>query len=153
MDASYLGQLAHGPARGGPTAAVAEASPPTMFARALLVQLFPDVDADRIISALLAEREHTGELPPGTGRPESAEAIAARDLHRLRAHVALGAAAHALQHSFNNPLTALLAEAQLLEMEPLAEEHRGAVRRILELARRLVILSRRLSGPDAQRVG
>ena len=105
------------------------------------------------MEALLSEREHTGNLPPGTGRPQSAEALAGRELHRVRAYVALGASAHALQHAFNNPLTALLAEAQLLELEPLAEDHRQAVRRILELSRRLVILSRRLSAPDAQRVG
>jgi nitrogen-specific signal transduction histidine kinase len=117
------------------------------------LQLLPDINADQLIEALLAEREQTGDLPPGTGRPRSADAVAGRELHRLRAHVALGASAHALQHAFNNPLTALLAEAQLLELEPLTEDHRQAVRRILELARRLVMLSRRLSAPDAQRVG
>ena len=152
MGESYLGRTDDGPARAGITA-VAEAPAHTVFARSLLQQLFPDTNADLIIEALLAERDHIGALPPGTGRPDSPEAVAARELHRLRAHVALGAAAHALQHAFNNPLTALLAEAQLLELEPLAEDHLGAVRRMLELARRLVILSRRLTAPDAPRIG
>jgi nitrogen-specific signal transduction histidine kinase len=49
-----------------------------------------------------------------------------------------------LQHSLNNPLTALLAEAQLLEMEPLEAEQLEAVKRVVELCRRTVDLVRRL---------
>jgi nitrogen-specific signal transduction histidine kinase len=74
----------------------------------------------------------------------SDEQISARELDRVRAQLSLGEAARTLQHAFNNPLTALLAEAQLLEIEPLADEPRAAVARILELARRLVALSRKL---------
>jgi hypothetical protein len=44
----------------------------------------------------------------------------------------------------NNPLTALLAEAQLLELEPLADEHLRTVGRIVELARRVAKAGRRL---------
>ena len=44
-----------------------------------------------------------------------------------------------VQHEVNNPLAALLAEAQLLSLEPtLAAEHRVAVQRIIELVRRVV---------------
>lgn len=47
-----------------------------------------------------------------------------------------------LQHSLNNPLTALLAELQLLEMEELSESHRGSVERSLLLCRRLIRIVR-----------
>ena len=50
-----------------------------------------------------------------------------------------------LQHSLNNPLAALLAEAQLLAMETtLDPEHRAAVDRMTELVRRLITLVRGL---------
>lgn len=50
-----------------------------------------------------------------------------------------------VQHSLNNPLAALLAEAQLLGMEStLDPEHRAAVDRMTELVRRLIALVRGL---------
>ena len=50
-----------------------------------------------------------------------------------------------VQHSLNNPLAALLAEAQLLAMETTLEpEHRAAVDRMTELVRRLITLVRGL---------
>ena len=50
-----------------------------------------------------------------------------------------------VQHSLNNPLAALLAEAQLLAMETtLDPEHRAAVDRMTELVRRLITLVRGL---------
>ncbi|MBK5189499.1 MAG: hypothetical protein JJD97_14745 [Gemmatimonadaceae bacterium] len=50
-----------------------------------------------------------------------------------------------VQHSLNNPLAALLAEAQLLGMEvTLDPEHRAAVDRMTELVRRLITLVRGL---------
>ena len=58
------------------------------------------------------------------------------DLQRITAIV---------QHSLNNPLAALLAEAQLLAMETtLDPEHRAAVDRMTELVRRLITLVRGL---------
>ncbi|MEO6210451.1 MAG: histidine kinase dimerization/phospho-acceptor domain-containing protein [Gemmatimonadaceae bacterium] len=60
------------------------------------------------------------------------------DLQRITALV---------QHSLNNPLAALLAEAQLLAMETtLDREHRAAVDRMTELVRRLITLVRDLDG-------
>jgi signal transduction histidine kinase len=47
-----------------------------------------------------------------------------------------------LQHTLNNPLAALLAELQLLEMEELPPEHRASVERAIELCRRLVRIVR-----------
>jgi signal transduction histidine kinase len=51
---------------------------------------------------------------------------------------AVGEVALARLHGLNNPLAALLAEAQLLQLEPLASEHAAAVERIVELCRRVV---------------
>ncbi len=47
-----------------------------------------------------------------------------------------------LQHSLNNPLAALLAELQLLEMEDLQPDHRESVERALTLTRRLIQIVR-----------
>lgn len=75
----------------------------------------------------------------------SDELIAARDeLRRTQQLLAAGEIALGLQHAMNNPLTAVLAEAQLLEMEQLPPETLTAVRRIIESTRRLVALVRKL---------
>jgi acyl-CoA reductase-like NAD-dependent aldehyde dehydrogenase len=55
-------------------------------------------------------------------------------------------AVRAAQHAMNDAVTALLAEAQLLELEPLAEDHLRAVGRIIELARRVAKIARLLDG-------
>lgn len=122
--------------------AVAERPPEQDLARDLIARLIPGADADRLTLALLAERDAAGERAV-EARYDSTQS-AARELARVRSQLALGAAGRTLQHAFNNPLTALLAEAQLLELEPLADDHRDAVGRILDLARRLVTISRRL---------
>jgi signal transduction histidine kinase len=50
-----------------------------------------------------------------------------------------------IQHQLNNPLAALLAEAQLLGMEPeMGAEQRAAAARITELTRRVIALVRDL---------
>ena len=87
-----------------------------------------------------------GGAVPEESRYDSETEFAARELRRVRAQFVLGESARTLQHAFNNPLTALLAEVQLMELESMSDDHRVAVSRILELARRLVTLSRRLSG-------
>lgn len=56
----------------------------------------------------------------------------------------VGPEAVALRHALNNPLTAILAEAQLLQLEPLPDEQRAAVDRIVEQCRRLVAITRQL---------
>lgn len=66
------------------------------------------------------------------------------ELRRTQRIVAAGEIALGLQHSMNNPLTAVLAEAQLLEMDATSEETRTAVMRIIENTRRLVQLVRGL---------
>jgi signal transduction histidine kinase len=87
-----------------------------------------------------ALRVHDG----GTEGAASAEAV--RDLRRLEQLVAAGELAMELRHSLNNPLAALLAELQLLEFEPLAADHKEAVRRIISLARRVIGVVRTLDG-------
>ena len=66
------------------------------------------------------------------------------ELRRTQRLLAAGEVALGLQHAINNPLTAVLAEAQLLEMESLPEEQATAVRRIVENTRRVVQLVRKL---------
>ena len=57
---------------------------------------------------------------------------------------AAGAVALELRHDVSNPLAALLAEAQLLALEPLAAEHQAAVGRMVDLCRRTVELLREM---------
>jgi len=129
--------------------AVAEPSSSVALARELIAQLLPGVDSDRLVRALLAERKPKDDLPEEVARYDSDSEISARELQRVRSQFVLGDASRTLQHAFNNPLTALLAETQLLELEQLPNEHRAAVSRILELCRRLVALSRRLGAVDS----
>jgi signal transduction histidine kinase len=71
-----------------------------------------------------------------------------RDLRRTQQLIAMGEVTSRIQHTLNNPLTALLAEAQLLEMEPLDPDQLASVRRIIELCRRVVTMVRGLdTGP------
>ena len=50
-----------------------------------------------------------------------------------------------IQHAINNPLSALLAEAQLLALDPaLAAEHRAAMEHIIDLTRRVISRVREL---------
>ena len=152
MGESYSGRLG-----GGPTsrtaAPIAVSEPHTALARELIGRLVPTADADKLVRALLAEREQGGTAPAAPTQYNSDEEVAVRELARVRGQFALGESARTLQHAFNNPLTALLAEAQLLEGEMMSDEHRAALARMLELTRRLVTVSRRLeqasSGPRA----
>ena len=80
--------------------------------------------------------------------------LAARDeLRRTQRLLAAGEIALGLQHAMNNPLTSVLAVAQLLEMEPLPAETATAVRRIIESTRRLVGLVRNLDAVSANKAG
>ena len=129
MSESYSDDEAAGAARG------------SALAEALIARLLPQADARSLTSALLAERARPPRAAPAaSGDPVSEPA---RELRRVRRQFALGAVARTAPHELNNPLTALLAEAQLLELEPLAEEHRLAVGRIVQLARRIATVTRR----------
>ena len=92
--------------------------------------------AEAIVDAL---RAHDG----GDGAASMAASRALRQTQRL---IAAGELAMRLQHSLNNPLAALLAEAQLLELETLPPDHRESVERIIELLRRVIDVVRGLDG-------
>lgn len=122
----------------GPALLLVEGIEPAIAARANALGAARTVARDRMAS----------ELAPAivevTGRAESSSAM--QELRRMQRLVAAGEIAVGLQHAINNPLAALLAEAQLLEMEPLADEHLRAARRIVELCRRVVTIVRQLDG-------
>lgn len=73
------------------------------------------------------------------GAPELRVALA-----RARRQMAAGHVAFGLQHAFNNPLSALMAEAQLLQMDAPSDEVRECADRMVQLVRRLTELSRSL---------
>jgi signal transduction histidine kinase len=134
-------------------AAVSEPSPGHTLARTLLAQLLPGADADLLLVGLLAEAAappRDPALPPLT---EAELDAPARELRRVRAQIALAESARMVQHALNNPLTALLAEAQLLELEPLGTEARASAARLVDLARRVAAAARRLDVSGAPRLG
>jgi signal transduction histidine kinase len=132
---------------------VSEPLPPLALARELLAQLLPGVDADLLLAGLLAERAAPLPDPALPAAVDPKLGPPARELRRVRAQIALAESARMVQHALNNPLTALLAEAQLLELEPLADEHRVAATRLVELARRVVAAARQLDVSGAPRPG
>lgn len=95
------------------------------------------------LQALLVDEGHLRGSP-------HAEAIT-NSLRRLQATIASGEMAQGLQHKLNNPLAALLAEAQLLELELLSAEHRASVERMVELCRRVIEVSRSIEGMGGAR--
>lgn len=80
------------------------------------------------------------------GAEGSAASQAIKSLRQTQRLIVAGELAMRLQHSLNNPLAALLAEAQLLELETLAPDHRESVERIIELCRRVIDVVRGLDG-------
>ncbi len=58
--------------------------------------------------------------------------------------IAAGKRVASLQHRLCNPLAALMAEAQLLEMESLTDDQLAAVKRMVDLCRRMAALTREL---------
>ena len=132
-------------------------------ARELIGRLLPGADVGLLFLALDAERAvlahvYSAEAPsaeaPSTEAPvDPAADRSARELQRVRRQYALGATARTAQHELNTPLTALLAEAQLLQLEPMSEEHRAAIGRIVALARRIAAVARKFSGGEAPTIG
>lgn len=107
------------------------------------------------VTAILAEADLALQLPAalrglfaedGRMRGSVHGNAMATSLRHLQATIAAGEMARGLQHQLNNPLAALLAEAQLLEIESLPTEHHAAVGRIIELCRRVIDVSRSIDG-------
>jgi signal transduction histidine kinase len=65
---------------------------------------------------------------------------------RARRLIAAGEVALKLQHDFNNPLAALMAEVQMLQIDAPNPDVQATADRMLELVRRLTALSRSLDG-------
>ena len=107
------------------------------------------------VSTILAESTFALQLPEALLALLASEkqclgsaraAAISTSLRRLRATIAAGEVAGGLQHMLNNPLAALLAEAQLLELESLSPEHMASVQRIVALCRRVIGVSRTIAG-------
>ena len=111
--------------------------------QALLGRLAPSVDGALLLRGLLAECAVIG----APSRLDAEASPAGRELARVRRQIRAGEAAQAVHLAMGNTLTALQTEAQLLELEPLADEHRRASSRIVELARRMATVLRRLDPP------
>lgn len=75
------------------------------------------------------------------------------ELRRTQRLAAAGEVALGLQHSMNNALTAVLAEAQLLGMEKLPGEAATSVQRIIDQTRKLVQLVRGLDVVASRKAG
>jgi signal transduction histidine kinase len=105
-------------------------------------------DAAEVLGVVALFREHCEESPAPLAKALSsafeADARITPTLVRARRVFAAGQATLSLQHAINNPLAALMAEAQLLQMEELNGEQRGSVDRMVELCRRISVLVRQL---------
>ncbi len=81
--------------------------------------------------------------PPKESSSKEQEPLSSPELQRLTALV---------QHQLNNPLAALLAEAQLLRTEPgLGPEQGAAVDRMIDIVRRIIALVRDLERSVAEK--
>jgi signal transduction histidine kinase len=70
----------------------------------------------------------------------------AEQVMRARRLVAAGEIALRFQHSLNNPLAGILAEAQLMQLDPVPPDQHAALERIVALCRRIIDLGRSLDG-------
>lgn len=106
-------------------------------------QLGATLVTEQRLAAALLDTMRTA-LETRSSEPGAAALIA--HLDRTRQVLAAGEIALGLQHALNNPLAAILAESQLLEMDSLPDEQHQAVGRIVALCRRMIAIVRRLDG-------
>lgn len=114
------------------------------------------------IADVLSTSELATALPPALARQLDLQGAATRSpvaarlldsLRHLQGLVAAGQAAGGLKHKLNNPLAALLAEAQMMELEPMSPEHASAAKRIVELCRRVISVAETIDAHGTQRAG
>ena len=105
--------------------------------------LYCSLDGDSIAPLATAVTDSIRSI---ASADETRSAISLKALRQTQRLLAAGELATRLQHSLNNPLAALIAEAQLLELEPLLPDHRASVERIIELSRRVIDVLRALDG-------
>ena len=107
------------------------------------------------IGEVVATRDLAISLPSALARQLDLQEAAQRSplagrlldsARELQALVAAGQAAGGLRHRLNNPLAALLAEAQLMELEVMSAEHSQSVHRIVELCRRVIDVTGTIDG-------
>jgi signal transduction histidine kinase len=89
--------------------------------------------ATEVVPRLAEQLEHAGS-------EHTAQVMRARRL------IAAGEIALRFQHSLNNPLAGILAEAQLMQLDPLPPDQHAALERIVGLCRRIIDLGRSLDG-------
>lgn len=106
-------------------------------------QRLGDFLATALPTITIEVRVEPGEPPriADESGPGAAPALAAAIDH-ASAMLARGERASELRHALNNPLAALLAEAQLLEMDAPAPAEREAAERMVALCRRMIGLVR-----------
>ncbi len=121
------------------------------FAGAVVVVSDGIVDSGSALAA--AGAAHTGTHEIGSQlvaalaeRLKEAGNEHAAEVMRARRLVAAGQIAIGFQHSLNNPLAGILAEAQLMQLDPMAPEQHEALERIVVLCRRIIELGRALDG-------
>jgi signal transduction histidine kinase len=103
------------------------------FAAAGAAHIAPDALANRLVPCI-------GDQLALAGSEHAAQVMRARRL------IAAGEIALGFQHSLNNPLAGILAEAQLMQLDPLPPEQHAALERIVALCRRIIELGRSLDG-------
>jgi len=108
-------------------------------------------NAEPALAAAGAAHAATGEIgsrliPALAERLEEAGSEHAAEVMRARRLVAAGQIAIGFQHSLNNPLAGILAEAQLMQLDVMAPEQHEALERIVALCRRIIELGRALDG-------
>jgi signal transduction histidine kinase len=121
------------------------------FAGALVV--VSDGDGDTGTALAAAGAAHVPQSALATQLvPRLAEQLAlaggehSAQVMRARRLIAAGEIALGFQHSLNNPLAGILAEAQLLQLGELSAEQQEALERIVGLCRRIIELGKSLDG-------
>lgn len=119
------------------------------FAGAIVVVSEGDTAAE--LGAAGAEQTPPGELASQLVARLSEQLSLAGSEHaaqvmRARRLIAAGEIALRFQHSLNNPLAGILAEAQLMQLDALPAEQQAALERIVGLCRRIIELGKSLDG-------
>jgi signal transduction histidine kinase len=125
----------------------------TGFEGGILVMATPKSDVERAAF----QAQGTEFVDPSSSPAEFASALTSAlmvesegalqaAISRARRLIAAGEVALKLQHDFNNPLAALMAEVQMLQIDAPNPDVLATATRMLELVRRLTVLSRSLDG-------
>jgi len=121
------------------------------FAGALVMIAGESADQDAALAAAGAACVPAAEIglqlvPRISEQLSHAGSEHAAQVMRARRLIAAGEIALRFQHSLNNPLAGILAEAQLMQLDPLPAEQHAALERIVVLCRRIIELGRSLDG-------